>query len=504
MTPWGGGYVTDVAYIPAFHKIEAQALAATAALLNGVQARIAGRDDNLHFVDIGCGHGVTALIVAAANPGWRVTGLDFMPAHIAAARETARLAGIDNITFVEADLRDFAGSPAARALPDFGAVTMHGVWSWVAQPVRDGVVRLLAEKLVPGGQLHISYNQATGWQNQLGMQRFMRAAGLRLASRSDAQAAAGFAAFQDLLKAEGSERLQDTLGPELRNTLASLPDVYLAHEFMNANWTPVMHEDVVAALADAKLDFCGTARLIDNFPQLVLSEAQRAVLARFDDPLMTELFKDVCRPRQLRNDIFIRGARRLVPGVRAACLNDVTLALQTGEDDWRFSFDTGFGKAQLAEPYYRRIFTRLKSGPAKVRELLALPELADGSHDPAELIGVGVGTEQLAILPNPGAVMDATCRRLNTLLLQRQLEAGQPDAILFASPAIGGGMSLPKLEGFLTHELMTAPDSTRDQLADRLGVPTDSGQRAAFAARLESYLAHEAPLLRHLGFLLPV
>jgi hypothetical protein len=215
---------------------------------------------------------------------------------------------------------------------------------------------------------------------------------------------------------------------------------------------------------------------------------------------MVELFKDLCRPRQLRNDIFIRGGRRITAGLRDESLGKITVALQAGEDNWRFAFDAGFGKAQLSEPYYRTIFNRLKSGPARVADLLALPGLGDRPHNPAELLGVGVGTDQLMILPNPGVAMDAACRRLNTVMLKWQLDAGQPDAINFAVPATGGGVSLPKLEGFLTHELMTAPEATAAELADRLGVPKDAAQRAAFGARLDKYFCEDAPLLRHLGF----
>jgi SAM-dependent methyltransferase len=503
MTGWGGGYVTDIGYIPAFHKIEEPAQSALAALLNGVQARIAQRDDPLHLVDIGCGHGVTALIAAAANPGWRVTGLDFNPAHIASAREVAAEAGIENIRFIEADLRDFAASPAAASLPDFDAVSMHGVWSWVDATVQDGIIRLLADRLVPGGQLFVSYNTVTGWAGQLGMQRVIREAGLRLASRSDAQAAAGIAVFRDLAAAEGSFALRDTLGDALGALLDGSPPAYLAHEFMNANWAPVMFGDVAARLRAAKLEFAGSARLVNNFPQLMLSEAQLAVLAPFDDPLMVELVKDVCRPEKLRTDVFIRGARRLTPVQRDARLGEVTLALQASESEWRFTFNAGFGKASLSEPYYRTIFNRLKAGPAKVRELLALPGLEGRGRNPSELIAIGAGTDQLLVLPNPGVAMDAVCRRLNTALLRRQLETGQAEAIHFALPAAGGGITLPKLEGFLTHELMTAPDSTEAQLAARLGVPADAEQRAAFSTRLASYLNEDLPLLRHLGFPLP-
>ena len=43
----------------------------------------------------------------------------------------------------------------------------------------------------------------------------------------------------------------------------------------------------------------------------MLHDEARPVFDRFDDPLMRELVKDICIERQLRQDVFVRGARRL-------------------------------------------------------------------------------------------------------------------------------------------------------------------------------------------------
>jgi SAM-dependent methyltransferase len=499
---WSSGYVSDIPYTAGFYASQSQSLMALAALLNGIAARPIRRDEPFHLCDLGCGMGVTALIIAASNPAWHVTGLDFMPGHIAAARETAREAGIGNVTFIEADLKDFAETSEARQLEPFDAVTAHGVWSWVEPSVQDGILRLLNAKLNPGGCFHVSYNTLTGWQTALGLQRLIREVGIRTPASSDRQAAAGVKIARDLAAA-GQVSFGDGFGKTMLDHMADLPNAYVAHEFMNAHWRPLMHADVAASLAAAKLEFAGSSRLLNNFPQLILTEEQRDILARFDDPGMLELFKDICHPQPLRTDVFIRGARRLDAIARDAALSDIVIGLTAPESAWAFEFDAAGGKAQMAEDFYRPVFARLQQkGPASLHDIYALPELRGRARNPAELLGIILGTDQAIILPNPGAAMDERCMRLNIALLRAQFAAGRGAAqIHFALPATGHGTTMPNFQGMILHEIAANPAaSDPDDMAARLGIHQSPEQRADLAERLYQFLQNDAPLLRHLGF----
>jgi SAM-dependent methyltransferase len=502
MNDWSSGYVTDVPYMAGLYATQSQSLMALAALLNGVAARPARREEPFHFCDIGCGMGFTALVVAAANPAWQVTGLDFLPGHIAAARNIAREAGIDNVSFIEADLKHFSESPEASRLEPFDAVTAHGVWTWVETSVQDGILRLLDAKLKPGGCFQLSYNTLTGWQTGLGLQRLIREVGIRTSTRSDRQGAAGVKLAQDLAAA-GNVSFSDGFGKTMLDRMSGMPSAYVAHEFMNAHWRPVMHADVATSLARAKLEFAGSSRLLNNFPQLILSEQQREILSRFDDPGMLELFKDICHPQALRADVFIRGARRLDAIARDAALNDIVIGLIAQEPAWKFEFDAAGGKAQMAEDFYRPVFTRLQQkGAASLHEIYALPELRGRSQNSAELLGVILGTDQAIVLPNPGAAMDERCRRLNLALLRAQFAAGQGGGpIHFALPASGHGTTVPNFEGMILHEIAANQDAADPaDMAARLGIHQTPEQRAELADRLRLFFKEDAPLLRHLGF----
>jgi SAM-dependent methyltransferase len=174
MTDWTDGYVADVPYLSGCYREQSPFHLSLAALLGNVDASLPAPDDDIHYLELGCGKGLNALLLAAANPGWRVTAVDFNPAHIAAARAAARSAGLSNLNLVEAAFHDVADG----TLPQADVVSMHGIWSWVSPAARADIVRVLSRSVAPGGFVHVSYNSLPAWQGALGMQRQAGAGGL--------------------------------------------------------------------------------------------------------------------------------------------------------------------------------------------------------------------------------------------------------------------------------------------------------------------------------------
>lgn len=345
MSEWGGGYVTDITYSVGWYRQQSPALMALASIIGGASASIPTADDPVMMLELGCGFGYSAMALAASNPNWSVTAVDFNPAHIAGAREWAAEAGLTNVTFVEADFTCWEDSPTLRALPQMDFVTMHGIWSWIPPAAQTGIVRLLGQKVRPGGLVHLSYNTLPGWQERIGIARVIREAGRRVAGRSDLQARAGLRVVKDLIAANAHFATSGTSLDGLVKSLESANVHYLAHEFMNDHWAPCFVTDVAAALSEAKLEWIASGSLIDNFPELMMTEEQREIFNRYSDPLMQELIKDMCIPRSLRHDVFVRGARRINLSERAAALMDVYLTLVKLPEDLPESVTMPAGRA---------------------------------------------------------------------------------------------------------------------------------------------------------------
>ena len=501
MSVWSGGYVTDVDYIPGYYAEQSPHLLATACLVSGIAVDVDLGAEGFHFLELGCGRGRNAMMAAAGNPGWRVTALDFNPAAIAEARSIAAAAGLDNITFIEADLASFHASPELAALPPVDVVSLHGVWSWVPLAVRDGIVRLLDAKLRAGGLAHVSYNVLPGLQGALGMQRLLRGAGQALATRSDRQATAGLGVVREMVAAEAMHLAGPKVVGDLLGMLDDAPVAYLAHEYMNATWYPCFHADVADALAPARLDYACSPRIAENFPALMLTDAQRAIHDRFEDPRLRELIKDMCASRGLRHDVYVRGARRLAAHEQDRALRALTMTLTVPAAKFIYKLDMPAGLASLGEEYYGPVVRALGRGRARVDDLLRLPELDGRRDNPAELVGMMVGSLQAAVVPRPEAAADARLTAFNAYMARAGVQLDQLNkTMVAASTRIGGGLPCRAVELFLIERIGATGGGVDPGIwAAELGPELPPEEQARLRGLFITVLEERLPVWRHAG-----
>ena len=499
MSGWGGGYVTDIAYVTGWHRQQSPSIMALACWFGGVAASMPAADDPVSYLELGCGNGFGAMALAASNPAWRVTAIDFNPAHIAVAREWAAEAGVANIEFIEADLATLAGDAAARSVPMADFVSLHGLWSWVPPPVRAGVVALLGDKVRPGGTVHVSYNALPAWGSAIGLQRLMRAAGRQRVGRSDRQAVEGFKFVRELLSAGALQLHRSYLVHELMERLDKLPLVYLTHEFMNESWAPCFMPDVAEAMAGAKLDWAGSAQLHENFPGLTMSEQQRALVGQFDDPLLRELVKDHCLDRVIRHDVYVRGARRLLPRQRDASLLALSIGLNIPPGELPAEVDVPGGKGTLNQAFYGPIARALADGPRRVGELLELPDVEGARDNPAELVGMLVGAELADPALRPGAPPSPAVRRFNAVAARRPVPIELIDQPLAAATPRMGMPAPASVIDLIVLEQTLAGAAGLDELVRAVGRVTSVADETKLRAVLTASMERRLPRLRAAG-----
>jgi len=471
MTDWASGYVADIEYLPGFYAEQAPSHLMLGCLVNGVEPPVVSGP--FTYCELGCGQGVTALVIAASNPQAQVIATDFNPAHIARARAMAKAAGLSNISFLELS---FANMEHRTDLPDFDMVSLHGVWSWISAEDRGHIARFLGRHVTPGGVVSVSYNAMPGWTALLPMQRLLLEQARLSPARSDVQVLKGLE-WIERLQAAGSGVLGNaTLLEQLRKGSTTggnggAPDraVYLAHEYLNANWHPQYHMDTAALLAEAKLGFIGSASLIDNFPDLSLKPEQRALLADAPAGPLRETLKDYLVSRPFRRDLYVRGPRLMPDSLRDRCLGTFGLALTIPPHEARTELDVPAGKAQLPDRFYRPVIAALSRRPHSLAELADLPELrgVPGAPTLVELAGVLVGSGQALPLPPDGAGVSAGVQRLNRILSLEVAEQRAASASI-AAPLAGSGLSLTTMEGAVFHALATGIDADPQTLTDHI------------------------------------
>ena len=497
MSGWGSGYVTDIAYTANFYGFQSPHHLALACLLRSVRPPPIG--SGLSYLELGCGRGHGALVVAASNPDWTVTAIDFNPAHIAEARQIAHEAGLGNATFLEIDLADPA---SLDRLPEADVTTLHGVWSWVAPAVRHGIVAVLKAKLRPGGLVQISYNSLPGSQGALGLQRLVRHGGTGT-GRSDRQAVAGMQLAKDLAATGAPYLHESNLARTTLDRSALLVPEYLAHEYMNQSWAPCFHMDVCRDLDAARLEWAAPSSLIASFPELVLSPAQRDIVARYDDPLMRELIGDMCVEKALRNDVFVRGRARITTAERDAALRSVRLAARVPRGAFKFAIPVPGGEAALGQALYAPVADRLAQGPCTVGDLLDLPGLPDRSRgNPAELAGMLVGSDQ-AMAVGPASAGDGTrAAALNQAIGARHEAAGALGAAPgIASTTLGAGWACSMLDLAVWCRIAAGHVPDAAAMSTQLMAHGSAEDRARMAAVIDTTLHATVPLWRTIGLL---
>ncbi len=466
---WAHGYPVDESYPSAWHSFQSPAHLRAICAIMGV-AWEAGPDTPLSIVEVGCGTGYTAHMLAAGNPHWQVMGLDYNPAHIAEARSMTAAAQLNNLRFLEADLAELSDAELDR-LPEFDLVTVHGVWSWVADAVRKGVLRLLQRRLKPGGLALVSYNALPGAAGGLGLARLVRQPMLRASSSVEGVGKAS-ELVQRLMAAEAIHLAPSTWRRALTGEIKDVRPGYLMHEFLTEHWRPSFHADVASAMTDARCVYLGSATVDENFPQMSLTKEQRALYDEAPDAATRELLFDLCVPRAFRRDLYVRGLRR---APRDAVCNSLWLAAATHTED-EVVLRTQAGEAKLPKPLLDTVRQALIQGPQTVGALRALPGCAGAT--PAEMLGMLLGSGCAVPLwrqPDSGtgwADAVAAARRLNAQAAQRLapygIGAGQMG---LAAPALGGGLVATAMELAFSQLLVDAPGLTDPALLARRLLP---------------------------------
>ncbi|WP_170979272.1 class I SAM-dependent methyltransferase [Roseomonas sp. HF4] len=482
----------DVRYVAAFDANASPARLHLALALADTAWNPADRD-RLTVVDIGCGRGLTPCVLAAANPGWDVIGIDLQPVHVAEAREIAAEAGLDNARFIEADLAELDEDGCAGLVPEIDIVICHGVWTWVPDSVRQGIVRLLKSRVRAGGIVLMGYNSLPGFSDCIVLQRVLREAARGVAG-TEAERGAHALGVLEWLREAGAAYLPDPNVLDKIIRTARVAPAYMAHEWFSEFWRPVFHADLARDLAAARLDYAGPVRPSAGLVELQLRPRQQAALASPPAGMDRETLVDCFLDRRFRTDIFVRGRR--AGGLQA--LGDIRFALGVDPAGAAvMSLGTQVGVASLSEAQHRAIVGALTDGPRRLRDLAALPEAAGLTpSDIALMLSETFTAHPLWRDPPSDPELARRAARCNATLVRRLLREAQAGAAPLGAvvPAFGSGFAMPAPDLALVVALQSGAPADPDHLAPRLSPRPDDPEavavlRAAIAGTLDHHLA---------------
>ena len=434
MLEWGQGYHTEIPYTIGFYPDLAPSHIESALLFSGFKADLSR--PGARYCELGCGYGLTTLILAAANPHMSFVGVDFNPTHIVAAKALAEAAQLKNIRFIEANFEDLVG-PRFSDLDEFHVIALHGVYSWVAPAIRRAIVRFAEEKLATGGALYVSYNAAPGWMPRAPLQRLF----FEWSKRNPTEprlTTANALRFAKAMKGAGAIYFQ--VNPQVGafiNSMEGMDLAYLVHEHLNESWSALYHADVVADFASTPLSYACSASIADNIDETSVPITTHDLLRGSADQTWLETVKDFLVGRSFRRDIFVRGQNKLTPVQRLRELDRIfTLVVPRAIASAKIP--TAIGHVEGRSDLYPVVLDILAAGPIRLSELMA--RATGPAKDPHVL------TQALALLIHAGRVkmvpteaIDPTPSRRLNLALAQEIAAGKV-VLALAAPAVATGM----------------------------------------------------------------
>jgi 2-polyprenyl-3-methyl-5-hydroxy-6-metoxy-1,4-benzoquinol methylase len=279
---------------------------ATVALLHGVEPPDPFR---ARVLELGCGAGGNLMAMAAATPGLRAVGVDLAAGPIEEGRRTAVESGLENVEFVQADVRELTDGQ----LGAFDYVVAHGVYAWVPPDVREGLMGAIASHLAPSGISYVSYNANPGGY----FRRILRDAGLWHA-RGLTDPLERAAKAQELYRFLRDERMSeaDTYGALLAREVPALSDGplwRLVHDDLGDAWDPVWFADFAAHASRYGLDFVGEADLSGLRSEMLPEGVDELVWALADDDRVAfEQYSDLLIARHFRQSVLCRAGRPIL------------------------------------------------------------------------------------------------------------------------------------------------------------------------------------------------
>lgn len=356
----------DAAYPMYFHREQMPAwLHATATALGVRGPDLAAP---YRWCELGSGAGLTALVAAACNPAGRFTAVDADAAQIARARGIAERAGLANLEFVHADLRDYATQRGEA----FDFIVSHGLWAWVSEAVRDAFLGLVERRLAPGGLLELGYMSHPGASQLQGAQRLLHEASRHLEGGTPARAGAALSLLREFADGGAGFFAEHPGAARQLDAMEREPAGYIAHEFLGAHWQPQHVAHVIRAFAGVGCGFIGSATPIENIDALSIPGALQARLRTLPPGPLAETARDLARNQSLRRDLFQRDAQRLDDAAHLDALDALVFAALPGAPsalDGDLRFDTRIGPVTGARDLFAPALAALAQGPQSFARL---------------------------------------------------------------------------------------------------------------------------------------
>lgn len=338
-------------------------------------ARLHGLDSpdprTARVLEIAGGDGVNVIAMAAALPHARFTSFDLSARAVARGTALVRASGLANVVIETGDLLDLAD----RMDGPFDYVVVHGLYAWVAEPVREAALRLIGRTLSPDGIAFVSYNALPGGYLRTAV-RDMLLHAVQGIDDPDARVAQAHEALVRFATPQPGDRLLQTAMRKIAEPMTHKAPGLLFHDELGDFYAPQALTDVVAAAATHGLAYLGDAipmLIHDGLPGSDMDDAETVRRAQASDYDSFAFFHQTLLIRPGRTP-----RRQLDPRVLTR-LGATSMARRTGEHTFMLDGE----EVEIDDP---RLVALVTAAAASAPDPVSLTPFAGTPEDAAAVI----------------------------------------------------------------------------------------------------------------------
>jgi methyltransferase-like protein len=347
----------EVAY-PSFpiYYTHPDRLATVAALFGMKPAPV----EHCRVLEMGCYDGVNLASMALGLPESEFVGVDVAGTAIARGRALAGELGLKNLTLRHLDLMEMA--------PDYGQfdyIIVHGMYSWVPEPVCQQILAISKGSLAPQGVAYISYNTFPGCHNRMMLREMMlfHTQDFPDPQKKMQQALVLLKLLASSLDKDFEPYTKFLQGELERLSGRSLEALY--HDELAEVFTPFYFHQFMEQARRHDLQFLAEADFFDMVPRGLTPKAVEVLDTIASDILLREQYLDFMRGRHFRKTLLCHPDVPLLRTIAPDCVRRYSISTFTkpqsptpsGEPGVQETFQNGTGaKLSTADPLGRALF----------------------------------------------------------------------------------------------------------------------------------------------------
>ncbi len=445
-TGYNAGYTIDIPYEARFFRELTPNYLRALLLLQGIDLPKSNSGKPFQYLELGYGQGTSLAIHACSNYG-EFWGTDINPEH---ALHASSMIHSPNACVLNESFAELAHKSKNGRLPMFDMIVLHGVWSWVSSENQQHILDIIANSLMTGGVVYISYNCMPGWSSTMSIRDFLYFHTTHYNYPANASTSKAQDAFA-LLKT-----LHDGGAHYFANNAAATAKIarmqeqslsYIVHEYMNAHWSASYFKDVAQQLHTAKCQFLTSARPLTHL-SIAIPEDMQATMSAAHDTTLRETLRDFIHNTQFRCDIYVKGKNTLSPHDFLEKLGKLSFVLLCRPEEFSYTVRCPLAEVECKKEIYAPLMEYLARDNFRPKPVASMLEQPSCKHlslqSLIEMLTVLMGAAVIHPAQEVTQALQEQCHFFNIhTCLAGEEHVAHTD---LASPVLGGGIHVSDIE----------------------------------------------------------